>query len=94
MPRALPGHLRGANPLRFGDTPVVFLTAAEAATLLRVSLVTLGRWRIEGCGPRFRKFGRRVVYLRDDLISWADAQGRASTSDPGRQLRSASWYRK
>jgi len=28
--------------LRFGDKPVVFLTAAEAANLLRVSVVTPG----------------------------------------------------
>jgi hypothetical protein len=61
----------------------IFLTAAEAATLLRVSVVTIGRWRIEGSGPPFRKFGRRVVYLQDDLIAWADAQSRASTSDVG-----------
>jgi hypothetical protein len=64
---------------------VAFLTAKETAALLRVSPVTLGRWRIQGTGtgmgPPYRKFGRRVVYSRDDLLSWADAQGRASTSD-------------
>src|SRR5262249_12290922 len=54
----------------------------EAAELLRVSPITLGRWRIEGRGPPFRRFGRRVVYARCDLLSWADAQTHLSTSEP------------
>jgi Helix-turn-helix domain len=44
----------------------------EAAALLRRSLVTLGRWRIQGR----HKFGRRVVYSRDDLLAWAQPRGR------------------
>jgi Helix-turn-helix domain len=63
------------------STPTVFLTVSEAAALLRLSEITLGRWRIEGSGPPFRKFGRRVVYDRADLIAWADAQRRQSTSE-------------
>jgi hypothetical protein len=55
----------------------------EAADLLRLSEITLGRWRIEGRGPRYRKFGRRVVYSRDDLLAWANEQSRSSTSDNG-----------
>jgi Helix-turn-helix domain len=58
----------------------IFLNAQEAAAFLRISTVTLARWRIEGCGPPFRKFGRRVLYARADLISWAEAQRRQSTS--------------
>jgi hypothetical protein len=61
--------------------PSVFLTAREAAELLRVSPITLGRWRIVGCGPSFRKFGRRVVYAHNDLLAWAQEQLRSSTSD-------------
>jgi hypothetical protein len=71
----------GATPLQATNTSEVFYTASEAATILRVSKVTLARWRIEGFGPPFRKFGRRVVYARGELLSWADAQGRTSTSD-------------
>jgi hypothetical protein len=58
-----------------------FLTAAEAAAFLRLSTVTLGRWRIEGQGPLYRKFGRRVLYSHADLIEWADSQSRRSTSE-------------
>jgi len=62
------------------DDPPAFRTGTEAAAFLRVSPVTLGRWRIQGRGPRFRKFGRRVVYAQVDLIAWADGQVRSSTS--------------
>jgi Helix-turn-helix domain len=65
----------------------VFLTAAEAAAFLRISPVTLGRWRIEGCGPAYRKFGRRVVYALADLAGWAEAQRQVSTSELNVQRR-------
>ena len=60
--------------------PPIYLNVPETADLLRVSPVTLGRWRIEGSGPPFRKFGRRVLYARADLIAWAEEQARLSTS--------------
>ena len=63
------------------EHPVTFLTVTEAAALLRVSQVTLGRWRIEGRGPVYRKFGRRVLYADRDVIAWAAGQARMSTSD-------------
>jgi hypothetical protein len=59
----------------------VFLTVKEAAALLRLSEITLGRWRIAGYGPPYRKFGRRVIYARDDLLVWAKQQSRSSTSE-------------
>ena len=64
------------------DHQPIYLTAPEAAALLRLSPVTLARWRIEGGGgPVYRKFGRRVLYARSDLVAWADAQRRGSTSE-------------
>jgi excisionase family DNA binding protein len=63
------------------EDAVTFLTVMEAAALLRVSRVTLGRWRIEGRGPVYRKFGRRVLYADRDVIAWAADQARMSTSD-------------
>jgi excisionase family DNA binding protein len=63
------------------NAQAMFLTVAEAAALLRVSTVTLCRWRIEGHGPTFRKFGRRVVYAREELDAWASNQRRCSTSE-------------
>jgi excisionase family DNA binding protein len=71
------------------SSPTVFLTVRETAALLRLSEITLGRWRIEGSGPPFRKFGRRVLYERSDLIAWAEAQRRLSTSDAANHSREA-----
>jgi hypothetical protein len=67
--------------LQSAGTNPVFLTTSEAGAFLRISPVTLGRWRIEGYGPPYRKFGRLVLYARDDLIVWANQQTRASTSE-------------
>jgi hypothetical protein len=39
------------------------------------------RWRVEGVGPPFRRFGRRVVYAEADLEVWASAQSFQSTSE-------------
>ncbi len=61
----------------------VFLNQCVTAVLLGLSERTLERFRLEGSGPAFRKFGRRVLYARADVLAWADAQRRTSTSDPG-----------
>ena len=33
---------------------------------------TLNQWRHQGRGPRYRKFGNRVLYLGSDLNEWLD----------------------
>jgi helix-turn-helix protein len=74
-----------------------FLTTKEAAAHLRLSQVTLCRWRIEGDGPPYRKFGRCVRYDVVDLDAWADAQTRQNTSEPtnhsGTERRDAAWFK-
>jgi hypothetical protein len=82
-PRLQTADPRRAKLPRLSDTPPVFFTVPEAAIFLRISVVTLGRWRIEGRGPPFRKFGRRVMYAYEDLLAWAKEQSRSSTSDKG-----------
>ena len=64
-----------------GDTD--YMTTGEAAALLRLSARTLERYRLTGAGPRYRKFGARVLYLRADVVAWAEERGRNSTSDDG-----------
>ena len=59
-----------------------YLTNDEAADYLRLSPRTLEKQRVLGGGPRFRKFGRRVMYAVTDLDGWADQRGFGSTSDP------------
>lgn len=60
-----------------------FLTNDEAAAFLRLSPRTLEKQRVLGGGPRFRKFGARVLYATEDLRSWANSRAYGMTSDPG-----------
>jgi excisionase family DNA binding protein len=46
------------------------VTEDEAASLLRVSLTSVRRWRREGRGPVYRKMGRSVRYRPDDLADF------------------------
>lgn len=66
-----------------GLPPRICYSTGHAAQLLDLSPRTLERWRVQGKGPRFRKLGSRVTYTLEDLISWANANLRSSTSDPG-----------
>jgi predicted site-specific integrase-resolvase len=63
----------------------IFMRQKDVAELLGVSERSLERWRLEGRGPVYRKWagGRLVSYARNDVLAWADAQRRTSTSDPG-----------
>ncbi|HEI6834007.1 TPA: helix-turn-helix domain-containing protein [Yersinia enterocolitica] len=76
-------------PLRLAAAPVAapaqpqrYLTNDEAAEYLRLSPRTLEKQRVIGGGPKFRKFGRRVMYAVSDLDAWADARSYEATSDP------------
>lgn len=66
-----------------------YLNNDEAAALLRLSPRTLEKLRVIGGGPRFRKFGRRVMYASADLEAWADARSFETTFDPEYAERSA-----
>ena len=58
-----------------------YLNNLQAARLLNISPRTLEKHRVNGGGPVFRKFGRRVLYARDDLHAWAIGRRCLSTSD-------------
>lgn len=66
-----------------------FLTTDEAGAFLRLSPRTLEKQRVLGGGPRFRKFGARVVYAIDDLRAWANGRTYEMTSDPGYAQRAS-----
>ena len=65
------------------NVQVVFLDQRQTASLLNLSERTLERFRLEGTGPAYCKFGRRVMYARADVLRWADARRRTSTSERG-----------
>jgi hypothetical protein len=60
----------------------LFLNNDEAAKFLNLSPRTLEKQRVIGGGPRFRKFGRRVLYAAKDLEAWANSRTFETTSDP------------
>ena len=62
--------------------PPRYLTNDEAADYLRLSPRTLEKQRVIGGGPKFRKFGRRVMYAVADLDAWADQRRYGATFDP------------
>lgn len=43
------------------------LTTKEAAEYLRMSESSLRYWRQNNIGPAYRKYGRAVRYLKEDL---------------------------
>lgn len=59
----------------------VYLNNREAAAFLRLSPRTLEKQRVVGGGPKFKKFGRRVLYDKRDLEEWANKRSFDSTSD-------------
>jgi excisionase family DNA binding protein len=60
------------DPIAAHETEL--LTIVEAADLLRAPVATLRYWRHLGTGPRSFRLGRHVLYRRDDLRAWIDAQ--------------------
>jgi hypothetical protein len=70
-----------------GRSAAHYLSNDEAATFLKLSPRTLEKQRVIGGGPKFRKFGRRVVYALEDLEIWANARACDTTSDPNYTAR-------
>lgn len=63
----------------------VFVNEIEAARILGgVAPRTMQRWRIEGSGPPFYKFGHAIRYRLPDLLAHAETRRRTSTSDSPR----------
>lgn len=49
------------------------VSTREAAALLGVSAHTLNNWRGEGRGPRYVKYGTRVLYPYEGLVAYNEA---------------------
>lgn len=78
-----PAPLRpAAAPAATPAQPQRYFTNDEAADYLRLSPRTLEKQRVIGGGPKFRKFGRRVMYAVADLDAWAETRSFETTSDP------------
>lgn len=50
------------------------LTIEEVAELLRMPVATIRYWRVLGTGPGGFIIGRRLRYVRQDVLDWLDEQ--------------------
>ena len=62
------------------------ITEGEAASVLRVSITSVRRWRREGRGPVYRKLGRIVRYRPGDLADFIAASRCMETGWRSRRL--------
>lgn len=56
-------------------------TPKQAAARLKMSPHTLAKWRVQGCGPKFVKQGKWVVYLEDDLVGFMSERRFSATAE-------------
>jgi hypothetical protein len=73
--------LTGGAAAQKPTTPIVVLTAKEAAKPLKVSLSWLAKARMRGDGPTYVKVGRSIRYAETALIQWMKSRQRLSTSE-------------
>jgi hypothetical protein len=72
------------GPCQYLDQDLASAYLAEKG--LRIAPKTLGKLRVTGGGPAYRKFGRKPVYSIPDLDLWVDRKLgalRRSTSEAG-----------
>ncbi len=62
---------------------VKFINEFQLSEMIGIKAPTLRKWRWEGKGPKFVKFGHRVMYNMKDVESYIEAQTRRSTVDLG-----------
>lgn len=53
-----------------------YFTPAALAQKLEISVRTLGRWRVQGRGPRAITIGRVVRYSHDAVAAWEAANAK------------------
>ena len=57
------------------------MNTTATASLLGLSPSTLSIWRYQGRGPKYLKFGRRVLYRRSDVELYIEAHQHQSTAE-------------
>lgn len=67
-PRSVPKI--GTPPYDSNRSPEVLLTERETAEYLRLSVRTLQKFRFEGRGPAYHKFGKAIRYNMNDLSTY------------------------
>jgi hypothetical protein len=49
-----------------------YLRVDAASDFIGVDKVTMGNWRSQGIGPRFRRLGARIIYEVDELVRFVE----------------------
>lgn len=57
------------------------MTPEQLAVRYSVHTGTLANWRTRGCGPRYIKIGKQVLYAREDVLRWEEEQKKRSTAE-------------
>lgn len=72
-------------------TAVLYLTPAQlcARWLGRISDKTLANWRSDQKGPRYKRFGSRILYPLDGVEEWEREQEHQSTSEYSTRAKKA-----
>jgi hypothetical protein len=82
--RHLHRNFTGVTTVPTPSTPKLYLNTQEVADMLRISIRTLERMRVEGTGPQYLKAGKgtrsRVLYRPADIEAWLDTNSFQSTS--------------
>lgn len=52
----------------------VLLKNDKAAEVLGLAPATLNQWRLQSKGPKYYKFGRRILYDLADIEAWIESR--------------------
>lgn len=50
----------------------IFLTDKQVSQRIGIPVATLRRWRLNGTGPRYNKFGRSVRYNASEVVDYIE----------------------
>ena len=64
--------------------PDCYYRANDLALAVIATRGTLAQWRCHGTGPRYVRFGHRVLYFGADLNAWLDAHVVEAQQPPDR----------
>lgn len=67
----------------------VLLNTKEAAEVLRISAISLHRWRGQGKGPKFVELGRKIYYRPGDLDAYLEELSKKSGEKMQQELPKA-----
>ncbi len=63
----------------------MYLKETQVAEMLQVSISTLQKWRMANTGPRFYRFGQRIIrYLESDIKNYREAHDGTTLEPPDR----------